>query len=106
MKKYLPVEGQGANNLIVEVKYTLGGVSFATYREYPRGYYLHVTPVLREEFGEYASETFKLFGGAKMLLKEVKRQSKKAEQEALAEAQKMESELINFVLQENNLTLI
>lgn len=68
----------------LEVYYDLGGYSYATYREKPRGYYVGVIPVEREDRGGYCLESFAAFTGGKLLLKECNRRSKKAEAEALA----------------------
>lgn len=92
------------NFLKVEVRYNLGGHSYVTYRNERRGYYLHVTPVTREDKGSYVMESFTAFRGFKMLLKEVKRQSKKAEAEAVAMVDTNEvQEIIKNFMKNNNI---
>ena len=83
MKKYYPVlktfnEAYEATHLKIEVKYEIGGYSYATHRETRRGYYVYVTPVRREDKGTYTMESACMFTGFKSLVKEVKRKSNKS----------------------------
>lgn len=69
--------------------------------ENPRGYYLSVTPVRRDEYFESAV----LFSGYRACLVEVKRASKKAVEEALKEAVEMQEIMVSRLLKENNYQL-
>ena len=87
MKEYtefIPVvNNEDVNNIKVRVFYSLGGINYFTCGYDARGYYLSVTPVKREARGSYTSESAVLWSGYKKLLKEVKRKSAKAEEEAI-----------------------
>ena len=87
MKEYtefIPVvNNEDVNNIKVRVFYSLGGINYFTYGHDARGYYLSVFPVKREDHGSYTSESTRLGSGYKVLLKEVKRKSEKAENEAI-----------------------
>lgn len=67
----------------------------------PRGYYLSVTPVRRDEY----FESTVLFSGYRTCLVEVKRASKKAVEEALKEAVEMQEIMVSRLLEENNYQL-
>lgn len=71
----------GNKNEFIEVymTYSLGGINYFTYDIDPRGYWLHVRKVEKADGWITAS----LMEGRKLLLKEVKRKSQKAEKEAL-----------------------
>lgn len=101
--KYIPLQPNKTNNnfLRVELRYNLGGISWATGQNEPRGYYLHAQPVERGQ----NFESFTAFTGGKMLLKTVTRQTKKAENEAEQLAREHGAVLIAHVLAENGLQL-
>lgn len=107
MKKYIDVTGENtkANALKIEVYYSLGGMNLFTYKQEKRGYYLSVCPVEQEVIGSVTLESYTAFTGAKVLVKEVKRKSQKAENEALIIAANMENDLINYVCRKNGLTI-
>lgn len=81
MKKYLKLKpnDKRSTDLKLDLSYSLGGLNVFTYKQERRGYYLIITPVERDGI----MEGFTAFSGSKVLLKEVNRQSAKAEQEAL-----------------------
>ena len=80
MKKYIPVSGNNdVTHLRVELAYDIGGYNMMTYRPKPRGYYLTVVPVKREERYGCMMESFAAFSGYRQLMKEVTRKSAKAE---------------------------
>ena len=90
------------------VAYSLGGYDrFNNYIK--RGYYLYVQPVemvVHEyERNRYATESMALFVGVKALLKEVKRQSNKAYDEACLIAQDCERKYIDYVCDKYRYTL-
>lgn len=85
----------------VSVGYELGGWGMLNGEYSRRGYYVYVQPVTRRD----GMESFTLFDGFKMLLKEVKRQSKKAESEAIAEAQTMMRDLAEKMAMKKGWTL-
>lgn len=97
MKKYLKIKNpdRRANYLKVEVYYDLGGFSYATYTEKPRGYYISVTPVTREDRGGYTMESFTAFTGYKHLLLEVKRSCQKQYEKAVELSQDIENQIID-----------
>jgi len=93
-KRYEEREGQTYR---VTVDYSLGGYSYFSSEKQERGYYLYVQPVSvgRLADGTVYSESYGLFDGYKALLKVVSRQSKKAYEESLIEAEKLVDKLIN-----------
>lgn len=107
MKKYLPVSpnNKRITHIKVETDYSLGGMNLWTYRNEPRGYYLHVSPVERSERNGIVMEGFMAFSGIKKLLKEVSRKSAKAEQEAEKLAAQDEKELISYICAKTGVTL-
>jgi hypothetical protein len=98
MKQYVERNGK---TLKVEVYYTLGGLNYFTGRQEKRGYYLSVIPVEIKESNGIRSEICSIFSGAKELILEVKRRSKKAELEASRLAQERMEKLIEYVLSKN-----
>lgn len=107
MKKYLKVNPNGnkITHIKVETSYSLGGMNLFTYRNEPRGYYLHVSPVERSERYGCIMESFIAFSGIKKLLKGVSRKSAKAEREADEIAAREESELIRYICEKSGVTL-
>lgn len=90
----------------VEVFYSLGGINYFNYKIEPRGYYLSAKEVERTDRGGYVSESYAVFGnGLKILLKEVKRQSKKAEADAMVLAEEYMNNIVDRVLEQNGLSL-
>ena len=89
------------NVLEVRVFYDLGGISWATYEPKPRGYYLSVSPLCVS--GNMVS--YQGFSGTRMLLNEVKRQSKKGEEEALRLMKEKEQMLIEHVCKEHGIKI-
>lgn len=104
MKKFIATKKENVF-LKVEVYYNLGGMNYFTYKVEPRGYYLSVTPIERVNRGGYITETCAAFSGYKVLLKEVKRKSKKAETEAEQIAAERMDPIIDRVLIEQGLEL-
>lgn len=104
MKRFIATKTE---NVFVKVEtyYSLGGMNYFTYKVEPRGYYLSVTPVERVNRGSYITESYAALSGYKMLLKEVKRKSKKAEAEAEQIAADGMDRIINQVLIEQGLEL-
>lgn len=108
MKKYsaLKENRQNATHLKIELRYSKGGMNYFTYQHERRGYYLMITPVERKDYGNgLMMEGMVVFSGIKKLLKEVKRQSAKAEAEAESMVEQSEHELIEYVLNKNGLEL-
>lgn len=79
MKKYIKVKEtrKDVNFIKVEVYYSKDSWN------QPRGYFLSVTPVYRENKGSYIMETFTAYTGYKMLLLEVTRASNKQYEKAV-----------------------
>ena len=89
------------NRIRLSVAYSLGGTNWFTYKNEPRGYYLCATP-------EYACEHMVncvLGAGAKHLLLEVPRQSKKRAMEACAKAEQLAPQLVEWCRREYGLTV-
>ena len=87
------------NRIRLSVSYSLGGYNYFTTD--PRGYYLCATP-------EYAHEHMVncvLGAGAKHLLLEVPRQSKKRAMEACAKAEQLAPQLVEWCCKEYGLTV-
>ena len=103
MKKSIALENptRDANTLEIEVYYHLGGMNYFTGRNEPRGYYLSVTPALRYKH----STSYISFTGTKILLKEVKRKSAKAEAEAEEIAKSKIDDLIAYVCTRNGIVI-
>ncbi len=106
MKNY--IETNKENTFIkVEVKYSKGGTALFTHKIEKRGYYIHISPVYRETDDRgVIFEKYTAFSGYKQNLKEIKRDSNKAYDEAVILASSIQNELINLVLSENNLTFL
>lgn len=106
MKKYIDlIPNKKATHLSVELIYNKGGYSFVTYKEEPRGYYLHVTPVTRYTRDGVQFESFTAFTGVKQCVKIVTRKSTKAEQEAEEAAKQIENALVSWVCGKNGLQI-
>lgn len=111
-KRYIPL-GENEHketHIEVEVGYQLGGMNYWNYQTESRGYYLYATPCQLSTHptstgGEWQSITTTVGRGFKWLLKEVSRQSKKAEAEAIAIANEKMDWLIEKVCERYGLTL-
>ena len=87
------------NRIRLSVSYNLGGYNCFTYKTDPRGYYLHATP-------EYAYEHMvhcMVGTGAKHLLLEVSRQSKKRAMEACTLAEQIAPQMVEWCCKEYGL---
>lgn len=101
--KYIPLadNGQRENFIKVKTSYNLGGMNYWTGKPEKRGYYLVVMPVEKRGI----MEGMTMFSGIKECIKEVKRQSAKAEAEADELVKYYEDKLIQYVLEKNGLQL-
>lgn len=89
------------NVIETKVVYDIGGISWATSQPKKRGYYIHCSPLdVGGGFVRYQG-----FSGTCMLLNEVKRQSKKAEQEALKLYAENKQKLIDYVCNKHGIKL-
>lgn len=109
-KESIGAHGAECNALELSVDYALGGINWYNGHNEGRGYYLYCTPVTYTE-REYNGQTYRsvsqiLGQGSKMLLKEVGRRSSNAEAEAVELAKTKKDELIKFVCEKYNITLI
>lgn len=103
MKKYIPVSGNNeVTHIRVDIVYDLGGYSMVSYRPKPRGYYLTVVPVKREERYGFMMESFTAFTGYRQLLKEVSRKSAKAEKVAEQTAEVITPIFVEKICAENH----
>jgi hypothetical protein len=108
-KEYIPIESEKATHLKVQLYYDKGGMNYFTGGTQRRGLYLSVSPVSRSESGVFATESYTAFTGTKQLIKELKRFSDKALNEAaveiFAEGNETREKLIKHVCNQNNITL-
>ena len=103
-KKYIPIEGGENKFLKCELYYSLGGMSYFTYKNEPRGYYLSVCPVEKWDSDGVMMESFTAFTGIKKCLVEVKRKSKSKEALAVSMIQWNLDDLIAEVMAKNGLS--
>jgi galactokinase/mevalonate kinase-like predicted kinase len=101
MKSYEQIEGTN-KSLKVHLFYNKGGMNYFNGKEERRGYYLSVTPVEIEQRNGYQSESFLMFSGVKRLVLEVKRQSDKAYNQAVAMHNEELKDLREYVLAQMN----
>jgi hypothetical protein len=102
MKKYEKIEGTD-KQLKIEIYYDKGGMNYFNGKNEPRGYWLSMRQVERkvEDHG-VVIESYGMFSGAKAFLKEVKKKSDKAYQEAIALAESKMNDLKLHVLAKND----
>ena len=106
MKNYIKVSGsERTNYLRVDFDYSKGGYNYFTYKNEPRGYYIHVSPVNRENRDGYTMESYTAFSGIKDCILEVTRASKKAENQAAEIFEQVKDRYINYILDKYGLTL-
>lgn len=98
MKKYEPIEGSN-KVLKMEIYYEKGGMNYFNGKNEPRGYWLSMRQVERkvEDHG-VVIESYGMFSGAKVFLKEVKRYSQKTYEDAVQLAEGKIEELRGHVL--------
>jgi hypothetical protein len=98
MKKYEPIEGTN-KELKIEVYYDKGGINYFNSKNEPRGYWLSMRQVEVERQGRgIVIESYGMFSGAKIFLKEVKRYSQKTYEDAVILAEEKIAELRLHVL--------
>jgi hypothetical protein len=96
-KKYIKRSGlKEGNHLEVSVYYSKGGMSYLTYKVYPRGYYLSVRPVTLGK----GTAGYNLFSGCTRLILETNRYSDKQFGKAVEMVRPFEDELIANVTME------
>lgn len=81
--------------------YDLGGMNYFTGREKKRGYYLTVYPVEKKN----GMESFTAFTGVSECVEECKRQSKKAEANALEKLPAYEKMIIDYIVKKHGYVL-
>ena len=91
LEKLIPVKGGTEKKkpyIELTVNYTKGGMSFATYRQVKRGYYISATPVTIEdtEVPGLIVKGFMAFSGVKQLIEEAGRLNQKRVRELFDEA--------------------
>jgi hypothetical protein len=84
MKKYESIPNMPGKELKIEVFYDKGGMNYFNSSVNKRGYYVSARVVERDSSRGYTIESFMMFGGKKKFLFEVKKQSKKAYEQAVA----------------------
>lgn len=97
MKSYETIEGTN-KSLKVHLYYDKGGMNYFHGKEEKRGYYLLVQPVEFMQCDSYQMESYVAFSGAKRLVLEVKRQSDKAYNQAVAMHHEELTDLREYVL--------
>lgn len=103
-RKYIEIteNTQDKNNCLeVTFYYDLGGYSYFTYREQPRGYYLSVTPIERKVKDGLVSECYTAFTGVKELIHPCTRKSAKAESIAAEKVQAYEKMVVDYIVNKN-----
>ena len=102
---YIPVKqnDKKVNNIQVYISYFLGTNSY--YNNKPRGYYAYINPVEVINHGSYSTISCCPFDSISVLLKEVKRKSKKSETEAKSILKESLQDFVEKVLSKNNLQL-
>lgn len=89
------------NVLEVSIYYDIGGYNYFTSTPKKRGYYLSVNPlVVTDNLVSYEG-----FSGTNVLLNEVKRQSKKGEEEALKLLPQFKQKLIDYICNKHGITV-
>lgn len=86
-ERYYSLTKGNTNAIHVSVYYDLGGYNMFSYEPKKRGYYLSIGPCNVNRKDTYSSIETMAFSGYKMLIKELKRDSQKAFDEAVAFAQ-------------------
>ena len=101
MKQYkeLVANTEGSTHIKIDTSYNLGSATS------PRGYYLTVMPVTREQREGYSTESFMAYTGYRYLLKEVTRKSSKAEAAADQIAEEKAGAIVERICKENQLNL-
>lgn len=99
MKKYIELNENkyGYTHIKIETYYKLGGYNYFTHDNEPRGYYVTVAPVTRENRAGVMLESISAFSGLRALLLEVTRKSAKAEYNAEQIASAKEEWYVNRV---------
>lgn len=87
-EQYFELTNGDTNAIRVSVYYNLGGYNMFTYKPEKRGYYLSITPCNLTRKSGYNTIETSAFSGFKMLIKELKRDSNKAYEEAIKFAEK------------------
>lgn len=92
------------NHMLVEVYYEQGGMNYFSGNVKPRGYYILVKPIDREERSfadgqKYYTESMSLFGaGGYQLIEEANRYSQKQLERVIASAQEALNEVAQIVV--------
>ena len=82
-EKYYAITKGNTNAIHLTVAYNLGGYNMFTYKPEKRGYYFSLTPVNLTRKSGYTTVETAAFSGYKTLIKELKRDSQKAFEEAV-----------------------
>ena len=105
MKKYIKTSEEG-KELKVTLTYQKGGYNHFHGTEEKRGYYVGIQPIEIQRMDNGVQiESFMMFSGVKRLVHEVKRQSDKGYNEALAKSEGVEKELIEYICNKNGLSI-
>ena len=93
--KKVKKNNRNVTHIKCELYYSLGGYNVFTYKQEPRGYYVSVTPVERQEWDGRVMDSVVAFSGYKECIHEVTRKSKKA----FAVARELADGVINVLVQ-------
>lgn len=103
--KYFNVKGSETKKVKVKTYYSLGGANYFNYSQEARGYYVAVSLVDRVVRSGCVTESFSMMDGYKLLLREVKRASKKSEQISDEIAMDCARPIIERVCQEHDVEI-
>lgn len=92
-EKYYALTKGNTNAVNVTVYYHLGGYNMFTYEPIKRGYYISITPCNKVKRDGYSTIETAAFSGYKTLIKELKRDSQKAFDEAVKYAEENAKQL-------------
>lgn len=101
----IPATGHEVNRIKVELYYNEGGMSYATYQQEERGYYLIVLPEFYQDEGNgFCSTKTSAFSGIKQLIEPAKRFGQKKLDNFTVD-QEVIDRLVNYVANKNSLTI-
>lgn len=101
MKKYFQISGSANKFVKFTVVYSKGGLNYFTGKEEKRGYWVSVSVVEKETINGITVESVTIHSAAagfKRFLLEVKRDSQKSFNQAVAIAESMQVELVDKIL--------
>lgn len=91
----------------VSVSFNPGGISYATYKQEQKGFYLHVQPCKKERQAGYVVTTFMAYSGVKAFIEPAARFNAKRLNDIATNVKSLPiyTECVNHVIAKNELTL-